>query len=321
MLRSSSKIKTFGALLSLAVLPVFCAVSASATEVTRNTKFRVNVSDTLSVSVTTPDTWAVGDIDQFLRNRINVAVTSNNAAGFTATMTTKTNVKDLTNTRSSSYIIPTLQDDATVSAFPANYWGYSLSDERPEPLATATYSPLVSPADAAPITILSSNVPASLDQDVYFGAKANASKASGTYQNTVVISVVTGVIDDSSSDDPVDPDDPTPTPEPAHDTTPDTPTYDPTNDRTTYTVVTPNDDDTTTTTTEISNGDTRSQYADPQGVKHKSTASTTVNEGQPLATGLAVTAAVSAATGFLFFIIAKRRKDDDEEEDENQIQQ
>ncbi len=54
MLRSSSKIKLFGAL--FAALPLFATASVFAESSTQNTNFRVNVSDVLSVSVNTPDT-------------------------------------------------------------------------------------------------------------------------------------------------------------------------------------------------------------------------------------------------------------------------
>ena len=313
MLRSSSKTKMFGALVSLASLPVLCAVSASATEVTRNTNFRVNVSDALSVSVTTPDQWATGDPGEFLRNRIIVSASTNNAAGLLATMTTKTSDTNLVNTRKSNFTIPTLALQYQVQNFPANYWGYSLWDDPDEIDSEAYYESMVGPNDqSGPIEILDTDGPGTGTQDVFFGAKADMTMASGTYQSTVVISVVTGVIDD---DDPADPDYNPPTPvDPAGPTEPDVPTYDPTKNRTTYTTVTPNDDDTTTTTTEVSNGDTRNSYQPPHGVK-KSSTSTTISEGSPLATGLAVTSAVAGATGFIFFLVGKRRKDEDEEEE------
>ena len=304
----------FGALVSLASLSVLCTASASATEVTRSTNFRVNVSDALSVSVTTPDQWATGDPDEFLRNRIIVSATTNCVAGLTASMYTKTSNTNLVNTKKSNYIIPTLEESTTLTganpgaSFPTNYWGFSLDDAVAAPAANSSYDPLQGPSN--PITILQSSGPGNAgSQDVFFGAKADMTKASGTYASTVVISVVTGVVED----DPTDPGyNPVPPVDPSTPTTPGEPTYNPTNNRTTYTTVTPNQDDTTTTTTEVSNGDTRSSYQNPHGVRQTST---TTNEGSPLATGLAVTAAVAGATGFIFFLIGKRRKDEDEEEE------
>lgn len=312
MLRSSSKIKMFGALVSLASLPVFCAVSASATEVTRNTNFQVNVADALAVRITTPDEWASGNTGDFLRNRINVYASTNCAAGLIATMTTKTTNTSLVNTRKNTYTIPTLSSDATVSAFPSNRWGYSLEDIIAGPDDNAEYSPLAA-SNETPIPILSLSQPGYDETDVYFGAKADNTVASGTYANTVVINIVTGVINNDPNDPDYNPVNPT---NPATDNpVPNTATYDQPNDRTTYTVISHNDpDDTTTTTTEISSGDTTSQYANPHGVRQRSTTTTEVNDGSALATGLAVASAVAGATGFIFFIVGKRRKDEDEEE-------
>lgn len=308
MLRSSSKIKIFGALVSLFVAPV---CGASATQVTENTQFRVNVNDTLSVSITAPDNWATGDINQFLRNRILVSATTNNAAGLTASLSTKTVNNSLVNTRKSTFTIPSLASNVTetVSGFPVNRWGFSTDDDVAAPRANAEYEEV--PTSDAPYPILETFAPGTASQNVYFGAKADATKASGTYRSTIVISVVTGVIDD---EDPTDPGyNPIPPVNPGTDETPDDgePTYNPSTNYTTYTTTTENNDDTTTTTTEVSKGDNRAQYANPQGVR----TTTTVEEGSPLGIALATTAAVAGTTGFIFFIIAKRRKDDDEEEE------
>ena len=312
MLRSSSKIKTFGVLVSLATLPLFCTVSASAETITRNTNFQVNVADALLVRITAPDDWATGDTGQFLRNHINVYASTNCVAGLTATMTTKTTNTSLVNTRKNTFTIPTLANDSLVSAFPVNRWGYSLEDRVAEVDQTALYGPLAA-SNESPIPILSIDTAGEFDQDVFFGAKADNTIASGTYANTVVFNFVTGVIQN-------DPDEPNYNPvtpvDPATPTTPDTPVYNPTSNRTTYTTVTHDDqNDTTSTTTEVTNGDTRSQYANPQGVRHQSTTTTEVNDGNALATGLAVASAVAGATGFIFFIVGKRRKDEDEEEE------
>lgn len=317
MLRSSSKTKIFGALVSFASLPILCAVSAfataSGTEVTGNTNFRVNVNDALTVSITTPDNWAQGDPNQFLRNRIIVDATTNAAAGLTASMTTKTTDKSLRNSRKSDYVIPTLVQHKTVAEFPTNYWGYTLDDDIASPRSSADYKALKN-INESPIILASRDTPGSVSQDVYFGAKADMTKASGTYSNTVVISIVTGIINDPDDDeyDPGEPDNPVTPSNPSGPTEPGTPTYTPSNNQTTYTTVTPNQNNTTTTTTEVSSGDNRRSYQAPQGVK---TTTTSVNEGSPLATGLAVTSAVAGATGFIFFLIGKRRKDDDEEEE------
>ena len=315
MLRSSSKIKMFGAL--FLALPILCATSVSADTSTKNTNFKVNVSDVLSVSVTTPDTWATGDAGQFLRNHILVSAVTNNAAGFTATMTTKTANTSLVNTRKSEYTIPTLSTSSQVSSFPANKWGFSLDDAVSAPLDTAWYDPLKG-AGETPSVIIATTAPGTGSQDVFFGAKADTTNASGTYESVVVFNIVTGVINDPDDPgyDPTQPANPVTPTNPSTPSTPNTPTYNPGTNQTTYTTVVPNTNDgTTTTTTEVSNGDTTALYADPHGVTYHNTSTTTeTNNGSALATGLAVAAAVTGATGFIFFIVGKRRKDEDEEE-------
>ncbi len=317
MLRSSSKTKMFGALVSFASLPLLCVSSALATTATRNTNFQVNVGDALLVSVTTPDAWATGDVNQFLRNHIVVTATTNAAGGVTAAMYTKTANTDLANTRSSSYLIHTLSGSISKNNFPVNRWGYSTNDSEssPDSDSNVDYDPMSGPSN--PILLISESNPGGpYTQDVFFGAKADSTIASGTYASTVVISVVTGVIDENETTNgepnpdynpivPVNPSTDNPTPN--------TPTYNPTTNQTTYTTVVPNtEDNTTTTTTEVATGDVTSSYANPHGVRTSTGAEVSDNSG--LATGLAITSAVAGATGFVFFIVGKRRKDEDEEE-------
>ena len=314
----------FGALVSFAALPLLTAASVSAETSTKNTNFRVNVSDVLSVSVTTPDTWATGYANQFLRNHVVVSATTNNAAGLTTTMTTKTANTSLINTRKSEYTIPTLTTSSTVEDFPTSRWGFSLDDAVAGPLDGAWYDPLVG-AGGIPSVILTTNAPGTGSQDVFFGAKASTTNASGTYESVVVFNVVTGIINDPTdpNGDPNGPNNPITPTNPSTPTTPNTPTYNPSNNQTAYTTVVPNTNDgTTTTTTEVSEGDTTQLYADPHGVTyHNSTTITETSNGSALATGLAVAAAVTGATGFIFFIVGKRRKDEDEEEQNGGEQQ
>ena len=290
--------KVFYAVLLAAILIVGPVKTASAEE---NTQFNVNVKESLSVSITTPDTWASGEIDTFLRNKVSISVTSNNAAGFTASMTTRTADTALTNTVKNTYTIPTLSSSVSRSSFPANYWGYSLNDTE-SGSSTSTYSALVG-AGSTPITILSSSTATSGNKDFYFGAKANAAKASGTYTGTVVISVVSGVIDNSNPVTPTDP------------VTPgqnQTPTYDSGKNVTHYTYSSTGTN-TESTTTQISSGDNRSAYDNylpPQGVTY---GKTQINPGITLATGLGIAAAVAATSGF-FFLAAARRENEDEDD-------
>lgn len=315
---------------SISLIAVTTAVSgyitqtniASATEA--NTTFQVNVKDSLAVSIMTPTNWATGDVNTLLRNKVSVSVTSNSANGFTASMTTKTADTSLAHVADKG-TIPTLAASSVKSAFPANYWGYSINDTDAGN-DSSTYSALVG-AGSTPITLISNAQSSTVNsRDIYFGAKADTTKASGTYVGTVVISVVTGTIEE----DPTDPGYNPTTPEnPANPVvTPETPIYSgtgtttggTTNGATTYTY-SRTSGSTTTTTTQVSDGDNRNAYVGytpPQGVTNRQSTTESVSEGSSLATGLAITSAVAATTGTIFFILAKRKKDDDEEEDEQQ---
>ena len=284
--------------------PLYFASAASSGDV----RFQVDIDEMLSVSLTTPDTWASGNVSfssssPLLRNKIGLSITSNNGAGFSAFMASKENT-NLVNTAKSTAIIPTLASNSTAGEFPVNRWGYSLDDVDAGSSA-ANYSAM----QTSLITLANPSVPTTINKNIFFGAKADATVDSGTYANTVIFSVVSGYVDPS---DPVVPDDPTP----VGPVTPDTPTYDEDNDRTIYTEVAtgtqtaPVETSTTTTTTTITDGDTRDSYTAPHGVNNVSSS--------PLATGLAVASAAAAGTGIFFFILAKRKKDDDDDEEEQE---
>ncbi len=315
MLKAKTKV-IVGFVGVLSVASGVCASNIVANQVSAdaNTIFKVNIAETLSVAITTPNSGASGAANTFMRNTVNLNVSSTNVNGFTASMYTNNNTTNLINTRDSSKTIQTLSGTSTRSDFPANRWGYSLDDTAAGD-ASSNYNPLVS-SSTSPITVLSSTEAAdNVSTDIYFGAKADSAQASGTYSSTVVISVVSDTIDD---DNPITPTDPV-TP---NDNTQTNPSYSGagttkghgTNGTTSYTTNTDNGDGTSTTTTEISDGDTTDSYANPAGVTEHTTAS--IRSGTPLAVGLAVTAAVAATSGMFFFILAKRRKDDDEEEEE-----
>ncbi len=274
---------------------------------TSGTNFQVKVPEVLTVSLTTPNSWAAGDAGVFLRNLVTLEVISNNPAGITASMTTNSTTTEgsaLANTYSgSSSTIPMLTADWTRSNESAtNFWGYSTNDDS----ETGTYSAIALKGATVPSTVIPSGSTGTVSKNVYFGAKADTTKDSGTYSNTVVISVVSGTITEDNPVTPVDPAKPS-------DTNTNNPTYDNTNnrDRTVYTATTSNDSS-RTTTLEVSQGDTRDAYSAPAGVT-----TTKINdEGTPLATGLAITAVVAAVAGVAFFVVARRHDKQQDDGDE-----
>lgn len=286
----------------------------------KNAVFEVDVKEALSVAITVPEEWASGDTGDLLRNKITLNVFSNNANGFTASMTTNTTNTSLNHTTvettTGSTTIPTLSASWTRNdTSTTNFWGYSLDDAE----EAGTYSPLVG-LGSGPITLISRTesidpVNPITSRDIYFGAKADANKVAGTYSNTVVISVVSGI---TTPDDPTDPgnnpviphDPVTPSSNPGASDPTANPSYSSTYDRTAYTTTTADGTSSTTTTT-INEGNAVGSYANPHGIKRSDDTDIAGNTG--LTAALAVATAVAAGTGAFFFILAKRKKDDDEE--------
>lgn len=305
----------------------FFAITRCRVVYAENSAFQVNVKESMSVSITSPNTPANGNIDTFLRNKYTLSVSSNNTSGFTASMYSVENT-NLTNTTFNDQSIPTLSNSTTRSSFPANYWGYSLGttdslnnntyNETEIGNANSTYYPLVS-TSATPITVLTSNGSGSGSQDIYFGAKAGTGKAAGTYSGIVVISVVSGVVD--NTDNPITPTNPAGSnaEDEVAQYTP-APTGGSSNGTTTYTYRRTNSvAGTNTVTTQVSDGDNRdaySSYTPPQGAKENTTSS--ISTESSMAAGLATTAIVATSTGMFFFIVAKRREDDEDDEDDEE---
>ena len=282
-----------------------CTVNNGVPECTNGANFQVNIPEILTVNITRPNSWATGNVGDFLRNVVTLSVVSNNPVGFAASMTSdKTSAQvtaDSTATAlrsinsSSSSAIPMLSSAWTRSdTTTTKFWGYSIDDSS----ETGTYNG-VALKDASPTVLIPAGTTASAERNIYFGAKADSTVDSGTYQGTVIISVVSGVAAESPVVTPVNPvtPDATSTNNPAYDGA-----------QTAYTATTYSGT-IHTSTLEISEGDTRSSYQQPQGV---STAK--INEGTPLATGLAVTAAVAAVAGIAFFVAARRREEEDDDE-------
>ena len=319
------------------------------------TTFQVNVVEVLSVSITTPDTWAEGTPSYstatktwsdtgFLRNTVNLSVASNNATGFTATMHAATSASDstsLVNASKSTVTLPTLTASTKRDEFPDNYWGYSLDTTGDVAGANCTGITIAGhtcmyngkvynentagnadsyyhalPTSTAPATILTGSGAASGSRDIYFGTKADVSQASGTYTGNVVISVTTGIVNDGYTTPQSDPANPSlPTDDVANDGVA---TYNSSNNQTVYTTTSSTTTAAgrlTTTTSEITSGDTTKSYADPAGVTEVVSSTKNISNGISLATGLAIGASVAAASGTIFLIAAKRKKSKEDEEE------
>ncbi|MDO5480383.1 MAG: hypothetical protein Q4F58_01785 [Candidatus Saccharibacteria bacterium] len=330
MVRSLHKTKILFVVALILAAPAVILSSAKAAN-PENLDLQVNIAEALEITVTNPTSWAKGGLtynstsgnyeSDFLRNKVSVSAKTNSPKGMTVSMYTK-NDTDLRNTvsynsSSANTYIPTLASSSTVSAFPVNYWGYSTAHIDPVAgttdtthdndagLTTAVYNPLSTSAIQLFKTTGASND--DIGEDVYFGAKADNTKDSGTYARTVYFAVVTNNPDGSTPTiPPTNPSTPDPVNEYAH--------YNSTTGSTTYTSRTTSGSGTDSvtgemenTTTEVTAGDITTTYAQAYGVTSSST-------GSALATAFAVAAGVSAVSGFAFFVAAKRKKDDDDEE-------
>ena len=303
-----------------------CILPSAHADVTENVDFIVNIAETLTLTITDPTYWAEGQLintnpttgkheSNFLRNKVNVKAKTNNPVGVTVSMYTKGDT-DLRNTTSYSSTDPTTyintlsgtETGTTVANFPTNRWGYSINDTGSSTSANY-YSLSTSPIQLFTTTSSTPGYDAAgveQDQDVYFGAKADETMASGTYFRTVYFAAVTGTVDTSNPLKPTNPSSTDPINNAAH--------YDSTIGNTTYTrrsasgtgtdPVTGSMD---STSSDVTKGDISTTYAQAYGV-------TSESNGSALATAFAVSAGVAATSGIAFFVAAKRRKKDDGEE-------
>lgn len=300
---------------------------ATTCEDSQESVWSVNVEETLSVTVTPPldpsagENEAKGDVDTFLRNKVNLSVSSNNGKGFTAGMTTEgadTSLAHLSEAGEADGkdTIPTLGAASVKSAFPTNFWGYSLDDTEPGK-DDSNYKALVANT-AAPITVLSSPTNATQNKDIYFGAKANKSKLAGTYKGTVVFTVTSETdgkdLGGGTGDEP-SPEGPSADTPSAEDGPSIAPTYAYTTNNRTYRAASSNGEPVAIVENTKKKQTTLDNYVSPLGVQDKTY--TNVQSGSIITTILMIIALIAAVIGFFFFIIAKRRK---EEEDEEEIQ-
>ena len=208
----TQKQKLFLYLMSVLILPfmlgVFCDVNAvrincETSDCEKGVTFRARVSEVLTVSISEPESWAEGGLvnqtgnrnySDLLRNRFGITISSNNPAGFAVMINTASEAGALANTvpSLSSDIIPMLTANWTrENTVQTKFWGYSTNDDNEQ----GTYKAFAKQGET-PTEILTSDVAAVSSINLYFGAMADDSITSGTYEETVVINVVTNVAPD-----------------------------------------------------------------------------------------------------------------------------
>lgn len=304
------------------------------------TQFSVNVQEVLSMDITTP-TMPSGDAGTLLRQQVGVKVSSNNGQGFTTSATTNlNNDSTLKHTTQSSNTLVTLANavkcDGACGAFTANSWGISIDEtSTTDNVYNGTYN-AVPALNQTPFTVISSSKNGSVDRNVYFAAKADTSRAAGTYEGKVIFTTVST----KPSSDPGTPEgpsqsDPTPQgpsasdpsggiqtqpsiveqPQIAYSYTTNNNTYRSTSY---YTYATANDtaeeaDEGKEVADSSTKKSTKNTYVAPLGANEREYSD--VSHISIITIVLMIIACLAAAFGIFFFILAKRRNDDDEEDD------
>ena len=208
----TQKQKFFLYLMSVLILPfmlgVFCDVDAvrvncETSDCERGVTFRALVNEVLTVSISEPESWAHGGLvnqtgnrnySDLLRNRFGITISSNNPAGFAVMINTASATGALANTRQdlSTDSIPMLTANWTrENTLQTKFWGYSTNDDNEQ----GTYKAFAKSGET-PTAILTSDEAAVSTINLYFGAMADDSITSGTYEETVIINVVTNVAPD-----------------------------------------------------------------------------------------------------------------------------
>ncbi|MBQ6593550.1 hypothetical protein IJI00_00555 [Candidatus Saccharibacteria bacterium] len=282
-------------ILAVTLLSSIIVKSGSSKVSAAGTDFKISVQDEITVNIDEPVN--VENSYGAIIKKVGISVSSN-SDGYTATMSTATNENRLIEVNNSSLYFNMLGNEFSItSASMDNMWGWNVVNKGAA--IPVTYDGMATAEEEIGSYVLAGTQATTTEKDIYFAAKPTATTSAGTYTNSVVISVVAGY---------------TP-PEDAAST--------PTNTANTSSVArvsrtlnvasdTGDDEESTSSKSSVSvnttNNSQYDSYDDPLGET-----STSINEGTPLATGLAVTAGVAATTGIILFAIAKRKEDDDED--------
>ena len=153
-----------------------------------STKFRIEILPSISISVSDVNITAGNDLTT---GTSAVTISSNNQTGYVTSITTdhnstESNATDLKHVATTEYI-PTLSSSVAKSSFPANAWGISTDDTTYYPMPAKDSTPIA-------VTTLSKDTPGSKNANIYFGVKISDNQMSGTYKNTMLVTVVANPI-------------------------------------------------------------------------------------------------------------------------------
>ena len=303
----TKRILTLWVTLLLCAAPLLAFNVAKATTPDDEGNFSINILGSISIDIDAPsssDTFYQG---RLIANKVGVSVSSN-LSGYTVTLGMAGEERNLVNSFITDFNIPALNsanvavlDD--MDCIEKGCWGYNVVSTGAD--APTSYSK-ISEVGTAGNTIVTTTEPGvTTKRDIYFGAMPGVSTPAGTYSNTVIINAVSNVAPDVPSDGGDDGGNNTG----GSNTDTQIAYSTPVSTSKAITIDTGTGGDTTNTGVPSGSNNSRSSYSAPLG----ETVST-ISEGTPMATGLAITAAIAAISGILFFILAKRRRDDEDED-------
>ena len=152
-----------------------------------------NLNVESAVAITLPDTVAI-DVTPtpdgtFSSSNVNLSVSTNNNSGYTLSLATTGDDNHMhSQNQATTETIAPVSGSVTQAKFANNTWGYNLrAASEGDANASTEYQAVPESDDAA---LKTTSAPSNDSYNLTFGAKVNTSIPSGTYTNTVAVSVV-----------------------------------------------------------------------------------------------------------------------------------
>ena len=148
-------------------------------------EYKATLSASVSESTVSIDgTEVIESSDETAEHEINLKINTTNKAGYTATISSKTEETALLNTNPAiNTKINSISSTYSLANFPANTWGYKFDDD-------IDFSPI--PAQSAPVNLIKTTKKSTEEENHYIklGMKLNSSLKPGSYENKLIVSVV-----------------------------------------------------------------------------------------------------------------------------------
>ena len=174
--------KGFVLILFLSITSIFCNLFS-------NERSYALFTPTLSASINSASSSVNGNqvinsTDRTTEIPLRLTVNTTNRTGYTATISSSSENTALTNSSpSASDKINSISSAAALNSLPNNTWGYKVASE-------ANYNPIPSLNSPATFLQTTAKTNGSESNNLSFGMKLGSSLESGSYENTLVITVV-----------------------------------------------------------------------------------------------------------------------------------